>query len=140
MLHQWEEHDDDRFRLFVNARIGGGVEVVIPAFVFVVNIAGVWAVSAVTIALARLVAPGFGVTGAYLLLVKAALHIVQAVGRRVYNPGLLTAVVLIVPLGIALMVAVLPVATAFQHVAGLAVVLGVHAAIVRHIRSRSIPA
>ncbi len=140
MLHQWEEHDDDRFRRFVNARIGGGAEVLSPAFVFVVNIVGVWVVSAVMIALARLVASGFGVVGAYLLLVNAMLHIVQGIGMRVYNPGLLTAVALFVPLGIALMVAVLPVTTAVHHVVGLVVVLVVHAVIIRHIRSRSIPA
>ena len=140
MLHQWEEHDGDRFRRFVNARIGGGAEVLSPGYIFVVNIVGVWVLSALVITLARLAAPGFGVAGAYLLLVNATLHIVQGIVLRVYNPGLLTAIALFVPLGIALMVAVLPVATTLHHGVGLAVVLGVHAAIAHHIRSRSIPA
>ncbi len=43
MLHQLEEHDDDRFRSFLNGRLGKGRELLSPAAVFVINVAGVWA-------------------------------------------------------------------------------------------------
>ncbi len=42
MLHQYEEHDDDRFRRFANRVMGGGVELLTVPAVFVINIGGVW--------------------------------------------------------------------------------------------------
>ncbi len=60
MLHQYEEHDADRFRLFFNTTIGGGREVLTPAAVFVVNVPGVWAVIALATYLSAWVAPGHG--------------------------------------------------------------------------------
>jgi hypothetical protein len=42
MLHQYEEHDGDRFRLYVNRTVGNGTDVLTPAAVFVINIGAVW--------------------------------------------------------------------------------------------------
>jgi hypothetical protein len=42
MLHQYEEHDDDRFRRFFNQTIGKGQEVLSREAVFVTNVPGVW--------------------------------------------------------------------------------------------------
>jgi hypothetical protein len=53
-----------------------------------------------------------------------------------YNPGLVTATVLFVPLGLALLIASLPVASASQQAAGLAAAVLLHAAIVLHVRRR----
>ena len=44
MLHQYEEHDNDRFRAFVNRLLGRGREALTPLAVFITNIIGVWAV------------------------------------------------------------------------------------------------
>ena len=41
MLHQYEEHDNDRFRLFFNRTVGQGKEVLSPEAVFVINVPGV---------------------------------------------------------------------------------------------------
>jgi hypothetical protein len=98
MLHQYEEHDDDRFRRFVNNKIYGGVEALSPAAVFVINVPGVWGVIAVSLYLARYVAIGFALIAVYLVLVNGIVHMVGAAvfGGR-YNPGLITAVVLFLP-------------------------------------------
>jgi hypothetical protein len=99
MLHQYEEHDDDRFRLFFNKTIGAGLEVLTPAAVFVINILGVWLVIALACYLAAFVDPGFGLIAIYLAVVNALVHIIHAVVFRGYNPGLLTAVLLFLPIG-----------------------------------------
>ncbi len=101
MLHQLEEHDDDRFRRFVNTNIGGGRNVLpIPA-VFVINIGGVWLFNLVSIWLAATVDLGFGLIGIYGMLVNAVVHMVAALVSRRYNPGLVTAIVLMLPAGLA---------------------------------------
>lgn len=58
MLHQYEEHDDDRFRLYINQTIGAGRELLTPLAVFVINIFGVWGAIAAAFVLSALVAPG----------------------------------------------------------------------------------
>ncbi len=60
MLHQYEEHDNDRFRQNVNATIGGGKEVLTRFDAFVINIVGVWGVDTVAFELAARVHFGLG--------------------------------------------------------------------------------
>ena len=52
MLHQYEEHDADRFRRFVNENLGGGKELLSLFAVFIINILGVWGVNLISIFLA----------------------------------------------------------------------------------------
>jgi hypothetical protein len=76
--------------------------------------------------------------GLYLLLVNAVAHIGQALALRRYNPGLVTAVLLFVPLGWLGVRAV----TAAGHggwgyqAMGLGSALAIHAAIIAHVRAR----
>lgn len=97
MLHQFEEHDRDRFRQFVNAKIGGGADVLSSRVVFVINIPLVWGTVSVSFALAAQVHPGFCLIAVYLLLLNAVVHIVPAMVTRSYNPGLVTAIILFLP-------------------------------------------
>src|SRR5262245_22838194 len=138
MLHELEEHDDDRFRKFVNDLLAGGREVLSTPAVVVINVVGVWVVILIALYLARFVGLGLGLIAIYLTLVNALVHIVGAVVQRRYNPGLATAVLLFLPVGIwALMVvSAAPGVTATDHVIGLAVAILVHAAIAVHIRQR----
>jgi len=99
MLHQYEEHDDDRFRQFFNRTMFGGREVLSRAAVFVINVPGVWGVIAVSIYLARFVDIGFGLIAVYLVLVNALVHVIHALVFRSYNPGLATAVGIFLPVG-----------------------------------------
>lgn len=138
MIHQYEEHDGDRFRLYVNRLVGHGAELLTPAAVFVINIGAVWALDVLTLYLARSVAIGLGLIAVYLMLVNAAVHIVGAIRSRSYNPGLITAVVLFLPFGGYAWWRVRPWATAADHSIGLAVAFGVHALIVAYaLRRRS---
>jgi hypothetical protein len=99
MLHQLEEHDDDRFRHFVNQILGNGREILSRTAVFVINVPGVWGVNLLSILLAGYVDVGFGLIGIYLTFVNALVHLAQAIRLRIYNPGLITALVIFLPLG-----------------------------------------
>jgi hypothetical protein len=138
MLHQLEEHYDDRFRKFVNDLLAGGREVLSTPAVVVINVVGVWVVILIALYLARFVGLGLGLIAIYLTLVNALVHVVGAAVQRRYNPGLATAVVLFLPVGIwgLMVVSASPGVTATDHVVGLAVAILVHVAIAVHIRQR----
>jgi hypothetical protein len=131
MLHQWEEHAGDRFRLYVNRIIGGGRPVLTPGATFWINSLGVWAVNLVAVYLAWLIAPSAGVVAGYLSLINAAAHIVQAIARREYNPGLVTAIILFLPAG---GWCVWEVGSSVgAHALGLGAALAVHAVIITYV-------
>jgi hypothetical protein len=142
MLHQYEEHDDDRFRRFVNRFIAHGVEALTLRDVFIINILGVWAIFGAIIAATRVAGPGWGVLAADLVLVNALAHVGPALAMRRYNPGLVSAIVLFVPVGGWLFHLEWSVATPFQQVCGLLLAIGIHALIIIHVKRalRSNPA
>lgn len=135
MLHQWEEHAGDRFRLYVNRTIGRGREALTPAATFWINSLGVWAVDLTALYLAAFVDAGLGLIAVYLPLVNSLGHIGPAAARREYNPGLLTALLLFLPAGVWGLV-VIPADGWVWHAAGLGVAVAVHAAIVVHVTRR----
>jgi len=138
MLHQFEEHDDDRFRRFFNTLIGGGREVLTLPAVFIINIGGVWIVYFIAITLAARVDLGLGLIAVYGTLVNALVHIAAAAVKRCYNPGLATAVVLFLPAGIVALWLVHGTGEAglAEHAIGLAVAIGIHAVIVAYALRR----
>lgn len=138
MLHQYEEHDHDRFRLYVNQVLGQGREALTPADVFVINVPGVWLVVAISWILALRLNPGFGLIAIYLVLVNALAHLAASLVTRKYNPGLITAIVFFLPLSLyALRCARQSGSTTLgMHLTGLAISLGIHLAIVVHARLR----
>ncbi|MAC76759.1 MAG: HXXEE domain-containing protein [Rhodobacteraceae bacterium] len=131
MLHQYEEHDDDRFRRFVNGLLAGrrGLS---RADVFWINIVGVWALLVVTLWLAAGVDPGWGSIATWLLGLNGLIHLGQGIGLQRYNPGLGTAVLVFLPLSVWLVLHV-P-ASALQQVVGFALVLALHGAILLRAR------
>lgn len=133
MLHQFEEHDDDRFRRFVNARIGGGREVLSVGAVFWINILGVWVTLSACLWLARVEYPGWAALAGWALVVNGLLHVGQAFALRCYNPGLATGALLFLPLGGATLAAAWPEAGGGVFWFGLAVVVAIHLAILAHV-------
>lgn len=134
LLHQAEEHLGDRFRAYVNTRLGGGREILNRTATFWINSIGVWLLILVALWLAIALGPGWGVAAGYLSLVNGIVHLAQLARFREYNPGVVTAALLLTPLG-AWGVAAAD-ASATQHAAGLALILGLHAAIVVYCVSR----
>ncbi|MBO3762197.1 HXXEE domain-containing protein [Ciceribacter sp. L1K22] len=137
MIHQYEEHDDGRFGRFINAEIGGGKTVLSDVAIFVINVPGVWGVNALSIWLATLFGVGFGLIGVYLTLVNALVHIGPTIRMRRSNPGLITAVLLFLPVGLwALMVvAAEPGVSLGHHALGIASAVLIHLAIVAFVFS-----
>jgi hypothetical protein len=139
MFHQWEEHSGDRFRQYANRVIGGGREVLTPRATFWINCLGVWGVDLSALYLAWAIAPAAGLVAGYLAIVNALLHIGPALRRREYNPGLVTAVVLLLPAGGICVGVVGTGAGALPHVVALAAAIGVHLAVVAHVVRRLRP-
>jgi hypothetical protein len=139
MLHQYEEHDDDRFRQFFNRTLFGGREVLSRAAVFVINVPGVWGVIAAAIYLARFVDIGFGLIAVYLTLVNALVHVVHAAVFHRYNPGLITAVGMFLPVsGYGLwQIERAGGGDASLHMLGLGLAVAIHAAILAYAKLKS---
>jgi len=97
MIHQFEEHDDNRFAKFVNAHIGKGKEVLSLSAIFWINIVLVWAWMVFVLYLTRYVAVGLGILAVLPVFLNALIHIGQAVRMRLYNPGLVTGIILLLP-------------------------------------------
>jgi len=137
MLHQLEEHAGDRFRRFVNDRVANGRDALTPEATLVINVVGVWMVNVIALYLAMFVSPALGLISVYLTLVNAVVHVVGTVVLRAYNPGLWTAIILFLPLGIySLFVLNSAGAGVWANVLGILLAVAIHAAILVHIRRR----
>jgi Protein of unknown function with HXXEE motif len=137
MLHQLEEHDADRFRLFVNQLFGDGAEVLSKGAVFIVNVPGVWGVNLAATLLAFFCDIGFGLISVYLMLVNAVAHIGQGILLRRYNPGLATSILLFLPAAGVTWgeIAATGHATAGFHALGLGSAIVIHIAIVAWVKA-----
>ncbi|MEM6748702.1 MAG: HXXEE domain-containing protein [Pseudomonadota bacterium] len=127
MLHQFEEHDADRFRATVNAMLGESRQGLSHDAVWVVNVVFVWFLLLAVFWLAQ-GAPAWALVAAYLMLINGAVHIVSAARTRTYNPGLVTSIVLFVPLSLWIFASV-P-GTFSQHLSAAGLILVLHAGIV----------
>lgn len=132
MLHQYEEHDNDRFRIFMNRILADGHDALTLPAVFIINVPGVWGVIALSLWLAFWVNPGLTLIAVYLPFFNALIHIAHAVFMRSYNPGLVSAVVLFLPVcGWCLWtIQRSGHGTPAMHAIGLASALGIHLIIV----------
>lgn len=138
MLHQYEEHAGDRFRLWVNNMIGHGRDVLTPIATFWINSLLVWLLDLVAIYLAVFVDLSLGLIAIYLPMLNAFGHIVPAVLLRKYNPGLITSIVVFLPVGLLSTVIVSRAAGCDlqDHLLALGVAIAVHGTIIAHVRRR----
>ncbi|MEL6968113.1 MAG: HXXEE domain-containing protein [Pseudomonadota bacterium] len=126
MIHQYEEHDDNRFAVFLNTIMGKDRRGLTPRDVWVINVIFVWFFLLAVFYMAR-ANPGWGVLAGYLLAINGFVHIAWAVKFRAYNPGLWTAIALFIPGAIWIFLAV-P-ASLTIHAASALLVVALHAAI-----------
>ncbi|MEM9083993.1 MAG: HXXEE domain-containing protein [Planctomycetota bacterium] len=135
MLHQCEEHLGDRFRVWVNNKLGGGKELLTRRDVVVINLPGVWGVIAASFLLAVLADPGFGLIAIYLTLVNAVVHLIAAVRFFAPNPGIWTVIALFTPASVGGLIAFndAETGTLLMHAIGLGVALFIHLAIVARV-------
>ncbi|MEM6462045.1 MAG: HXXEE domain-containing protein [Pseudomonadota bacterium] len=126
MLHQYEEHDQNRFAEFLNGTMGPNAKGLSAMDIWIINVIFVWFLLLVVFYLASF-SPSWGVLAAYLLAINGFVHIVWAAVFRKYNPGLWTAIALFLPLAIWIFVTV-P-ASIGIHVASAVLVILLHAAI-----------
>ena len=127
-VHQFEEHCHDRFRLFINNVMMGGIEALTVPATFWINCLGVWVLDFVLFYPAFHINLGWGLGIVYVIIINAITHIMVTVRKRVYNPGVITSVTLFLPLGIWTLhaVTVAAQATWVQQGVGLAVGIVTH--------------
>lgn len=130
MVHQYEEHAQGKFKAFANQFLAGGQPKIGDAPIFRVNIIGVWGVYLVVIYAAIGVNPALGLISAYTTLVNALLHIIASVVTRRYNPGLITSLLLFLPIGAytVFVISQLPDTTSGYHVLGICAAILIHLA------------
>ena len=90
-VHQYEEHDGDRFRTWGNDVMGGGRDLLPVTAIFVINIVGVWALFTAVIVGAASYDIGLGLAVVYPTLINAVAHVVPVLVSRKNNPGAGTA-------------------------------------------------
>ncbi|MEL6677517.1 MAG: HXXEE domain-containing protein [Pseudomonadota bacterium] len=129
LIHQYEEHDADRFRRHVNEMLGADKRGLSPRDVLVINFVGVWVVILLTLYLYNEIAPGWGLIAAYLLGINGLTHVIQAGVRRRSNPGLITSLVLFFPLAWVIWMRLLPASSPVEHIVGAGLVIAAHLAI-----------
>ncbi len=136
MIHQYEEHDHDRFRRFFNEKFCGGFDALTVFAVFIVNVPGVWGLIALSLYCAASFGLGWALFAVYLVLVNAVIHIAHSILFRCYNPGLATAVVLFVPMGAIALVLIDRAggASVASHAIAFFTAVALHAALVLHVR------
>ncbi len=138
MVHQFEEHDRDRFRKFANQLIGGGREVFTPMAIFIINSVGVWGIDLLALYLAYEVNLAWGLVAIYLPILNGVSHLAVSLAIRRYNPGLWTSIGLFLPFGLWALAVVSKASHASwqQQVEALAIAIFVHALIILHVRLR----
>jgi len=137
MLHQYEEHAGDRFRLWFNNMIGHR-DALTPIATFWINSLLVWLLDIVALYLACFVDLSLGLIAIYLPMLNACGHIVPAIVKRQYNPGLLTSVLVFLPVGVLSTYLVSRAAGCDlqDHLLALGVAIAVHGTIIAHVRRR----
>ena len=128
MLHQYEEHAQGKFKDFANQLLAGGQPKIGDLPIFWVNIIGVWGIYILMIYAVVLSNPAFGLVAAYTTLANGLLHIIASIATRRYNPGLLTSIVLFLPLSAytIYLISQLPEATPVYHLLGIGAALVIH--------------
>ncbi|WGD30666.1 HXXEE domain-containing protein [Ancylobacter sp. WKF20] len=138
MIHQVEEHTGDRFRRFANSIVFGGREGLTVLNVLVINVGAVWGLNLAALYAAAFVGPGYGLIAPYAMLVNALTHLGAAARLKRYNPGLVTSLVLFLPLSLVTLTVIGrdPGTTLAQHGWGLAGALILHALIIASVALR----
>jgi hypothetical protein len=135
MVHQVEEHAGDRFRRAVNRDSFGGLDVITREAVLAINVPLVWGVNLGALYAAVLWEPGCGLVAPYALLINALIHVGAALRQRAFNPGLLTALVVFLPLALGTLYALGGVDLSF-HIVGFLLAAIIHLLVVLYLLHR----
>ncbi|MDQ6433023.1 HXXEE domain-containing protein [Mesorhizobium sp. LHD-90] len=136
MAHQVEEHTHDRFRKFVNENVFAGRDALSVASVLVINLPCVWGINLLALYAAYAWGPAWGLVAPYVMLVNAFAHLATSVRLRKYNPGLVTGIILFLPLSLFTIWTVGWTGGVFPHLAGAALAVLFHVAMIAAAAAR----
>lgn len=136
MVHQVEEHTGDRFRKFANENVFGGRDALTVASVLIINLPFVWGINLLALYAAFLWGPAWGLVAPYVMIVNALAHLVTSARLRKYNPGLVTSIVLFLPLSVATIWTIGRTAGLVPQLIGAALAILLHLAIIAVVTAR----
>jgi len=99
MIHQFEEHSQNKFKIYIDKLMGKGTEALTFKDIFYINILFVWVLDIIALYLALYVHIGFGLIAAYIPVINGISHIGMGIKGRKYNPGLWSSIFLFLPVG-----------------------------------------
>lgn len=130
-LHQFEEHENDRFLTFINTRVLPDRRGLTQVDCFWINVVGVWVLMAADVWLVEKSGEaGWGLFAAFLILINGLAHVIVTLRLRMANPGLWTGVILFLPFGLWSLFRLWPSATPTQISLSLGIVILGHLAII----------
>ena len=136
MVHQVEEHTGDRFRKFANENVFGGRDALTVASVLIINLPFLWGINLLALYAAFLWDPAWGLVAPYVMIVNALAHLATSARRGKYNPGLVTSIVLFLPLGVATIWMIGRTAGLVPQLIGAALAILLHLAIIAVVTAR----
>jgi hypothetical protein len=136
MVHQVEEHTGDRFRKFANEHVFGGRDTLTVAWVLVINLPFVWGINLLALYAAFLWGPAWGLVAPYVMIVNALAHLVTSARLGKYNPGLVTSVILFLPLSVVTIWMIGWTEGLVPHLTGAALAILLHLAIIAVVAAR----
>lgn len=100
MFHQYEEHSQNQFKLYVNRLLAQGSEIFTDTAIFYINVLAVWLAYVVILYLYVFIGPVWGLIAGYMTALNGLGHTAMSLRNREYNPGLWTSLFLFIPMGI----------------------------------------
>jgi hypothetical protein len=100
MFHQYEEHSQNQFKLYVNHMLAQGKEIFTDRAIFFINILGVWLAYLIILYLYVFLDPAWGLVAGYMAALNGLSHAGMSLKKREYNPGLWTSLFLFIPGGV----------------------------------------
>lgn len=100
MFHQYEEHSQNQFKLYVNRLLARGREIFTDTAIFYINVPGVWLTYVIILYCYVFLDPVWGLIAGYMTALNGLLHTVMSARQKEYNPGLWTSLFLFIPAGV----------------------------------------
>ena len=125
-IHQYEEHDDNRFQRFVYETLAPRGIGLSKSELFWINVVLVWGGLGLVLWLVERHHQGWIALGSALLLVNVVAHLVQFILKRKTNPGLWSSLFLMLPLGSAMAIEACKITSAAPVVAAFLFIVAVH--------------
>ena len=138
MFHQYEEHSQNQFKLYVNRLLAQGREIFTDTAIFYINVLAVWLAYVIILYLYVFLDPVWGLIAGYMTALNGLGHAAMSLRNREYNPGLWTSLFLFIPVGIYTIYEIGRISDAglLMHLIALGIAILIHATILIYVATK----